>query len=80
MPSAIMSSMGGLRDSSSRMSSRWEPEPLHLPVSIDGRDGRDGWSDDGPHRHGNRNHGRNHQGHGRDDDLPGSHVIVIDVA
>jgi hypothetical protein len=62
--------MSGLHDHPSMDAPQWEPEPLHLPV------------DDGPddgHRRGNRNRtGGNDRE--RERDLPGSHVIVIDLA
>lgn len=42
----------------------WEPEPLVLPIEEPNRS-----TNDAPHRD-----------ESRDEDLPGSHVIVIDLA
>lgn len=60
--------MSGLHDRPKLDTPQWEPEPLYLPLDE---------TPVGEHsRGGNRKPPRND----RDDDLPGSHVIVIDLA
>ena len=61
----------GLHEIPKTESSEWQPEPLHLPVAdFPPGDG----AGDGAYR--DRIHPRDE----RDDDLPGSHVIIIDLA
>ena len=64
--------MRGLHDVPGRGLPEWEPEPLYVPVPervvervVDDEDSR-GW--------------RIRSGDAGDDDRPGSHVIVIDLA
>lgn len=64
--------MRGLHDVPGRELPEWEPEPLYVPVPervvervVDDEDSR-GW--------------RIRSGDASDDDRPGSHVIVIDLA
>lgn len=59
--------IGGLHEIPGPEAQEWEPEPLHLPVADLPPSG-------GAYR--DRIHPRDE----RDDDLPGSHVIVIDLA
>jgi hypothetical protein len=58
--------MRGLHDIPGRELPDWEPEPLHLPVSERG--------EEDPRLR------RIQSGEASDEDLPGSHVIVIDLA
>lgn len=58
--------MRGLHDTPGRELPEWEPEPLHVPVPERVDEGCRGR--------------RTRSDDAADDDLPGSHVIVIDLA
>lgn len=63
--------MGVLHDLPTPHAPEWEPEPLYLPVDEPGH---------GRYRRRHINQYDEPDEDGRDDDVPGSHVIVIDLA